>query len=350
MSRILVTGGAGFIGSHTSLTLLLKGYKIVILDNFSNSNEYVIDNIKNIISKNNRELLDNIQFKNGDIRDSNTLSSLFEDCKLNGDPINAVIHFAGYKAARESVDLPIKYWENNVSGTINLLKYMNKYLCKTIIFSSSASVYGNSNKKFIDENEELRPINPYAYTKFVIENFLRNIYTSNQHQWRIANLRYFNPIGAHSSGMLGESPIGIPNNVFPKLVEVAANKISKLKVFGNDWSTPDGTGVRDYIHVMDIAEGHTAALDYLMNLNSKFINLNLGTGRGYSVLELINAFSKINNLHVPYEFVSKRDGDVARLVADNRLAISLLKWKPIRDINDMCRDGWRWNCLRGKVN
>ena len=227
---------------------------------------------------------------------------------------------------------------------------MNKYLCKTIIFSSSASVYGNSNKKFIDENEELRPINPYAYTKFVIENFLRNIYTSNQHQWRIANLRYFNPIGAHSSGMLGESPMGIPNNIFPKLVEVAANKISKLKVFGNDWSTPDGTGVRDYIHVMDIAEGHTAALDYLMNLNSKFINLNLGTGRGYSVLELINAFSKINNLHVPYEFVSKRDGDVARLVADNRLAISLLKWKPIRDINDMCRDGWRWNCLRGKVN
>ena len=342
MRTILVSGSTGFIGSHTCISLLSSGYKIIMLDSFVNSSAMILENIKSILSKVNHEYLNNFKLIECDIRNENKLDDIFNEIQTFSSPIDGVIHFAGLKAVRESVEFPIKYWDNNVSGTITLLKVMQKYNCKKIIFSSSASVYGNSNQKLIGENAIVNPNNPYAFTKSVVEKFLSNFFESDKNNWKIINLRYFNPIGAHPSGKIGENPLGIPNNIFPKLIDVAARKIDKLQIFGNDWDTPDGTGIRDYIHVMDLAEGHVSALDYLFNKKSLFLNLNLGTGKGYSVMELIRTFSEVNNVDIPFEFAPKRKGDVARLIADNRLSLSILNWQPIRNLEDMCRDGWNW--------
>ena len=339
MKTILVTGGTGFIGSHTSLVLLEMGYELFIVDSLVNSDEDVIQKINNISKQTN----DKLHFYKGDLRDKNFLKKVFNEAFKMLKPIEAVIHFAGLKAVGESVSEPIKYWSNNVYGTINLLELMKDFNCNTLIFSSSATVYGLSDNNKLSEDSKIEPINPYGSTKNAIENFLRDCYKSENDKWKIINLRYFNPIGAHPSGLIGENPKGVPNNIFPLINKVALGQISHLNVFGNDWDTLDGTGVRDYIHVMDLAEGHVKALEYLFENNSLIMNLNLGTGKGTSVLELINVFKRVNNVEVPMVFAERRKGDFANVIADNTKAKKVLNWFPNRDLEQMCRDGWSWH-------
>ena len=342
MTRLLLTGGAGFIGSHTSLILLEKGYEVVILDSLVNSSNSVIEKIQEIVSKKDSKYKNNLMFIKGDIRDENLLNSIFLNAEKEKNKISAVIHFAGLKAVSESCEYPINYWENNISGTINLIKVMNSVNCKTLLFSSSATIYGASGKAFIKEDANIKPTNPYGNTKAYIEAFLGDVFKSKEDEWKIANLRYFNPVGAHSSGLIGESPKGKANNIFPIITKVASCDIEFLEIFGKDWDTPDGTGIRDYIHVMDVAEGHLKTFEYLEKNNNLFLNLNLGTGKGTSVLELIKTYEEINHVKIPYVFTKKRSGDVASAVADNTLAMSLLNWEPKRNLKDMCRDSWNW--------
>ena len=345
MKKILVTGGAGFVGSHTCLVLLENGYEIIIYDSFANSNRKSLDRIIDILNLKIKYRKPKIQIIKGDIRDEIKLNALFLESKESGMPIEAVIHFAGLKSVEQSVFNPLLYWDVNVNGSLKLFEVMNRYNCRTIIFSSSATIYDVKNDKPLSEDSEIKPINPYGKTKASIEQILNDIYCSCSSKWRIANLRYFNPIGAHPSGLIGEAPIGKPSNIFPYITQVATGNLDRLKIFGNDWPTVDGTGVRDYIHVMDIAEGHIAAMEYLQNGKPKIINLNLGTGLGTSVLELINIFQRVNSLEIPYEISSRRKGDLAHVVADNSLAISCLKWSPKRSIEQMCIDGWKWQSL-----
>ena len=340
--KILVTGGAGFIGSHTCLVLLEKGHEVIVIDSFINSNKKSLERVINLVKLKNKDI--NLQIINADIRNKGILEKLFVDSLNSDKPINAVIHFAGLKSVKESVRKPLHYWNSNVHGSINLLSIMNKYNCRTIVFSSSATIYGVNDNK-LKETSEINPINPYGKTKAAVERLLSDIFISNPNQWRIANLRYFNPIGAHHSGLIGESPKGIPNNIFPYITQVAAGNFEILNIFGNDWPTQDGTGVRDYIHVMDLAEGHKKSLEFLIENSPQFINLNIGTGKGTSVLELINTFEFVNKVNIPYKFSSRRDGDVSTLIADNSLAISCLDWKPKRSLIDMCSDGWQWQLL-----
>ena len=342
MARILITGGAGFIGSHTVVDLLKKGYEVIILDSYANSTESYLKKLKALIQIIDINLLKNLFVYIGDIRQKEFLESIFYRSLNDGVPIDGVIHFAGLKAVGESVIYPLKYWDVNFVGTLRLLETMDKYDCRTIIFSSSATIYGFPKEKYIKESSDINPINPYGYSKSSIEILLKNLFDSQPNYWRVANLRYFNPIGAHDTGLIGENPKGLPNNIFPFITKVASKEINHLKIFGKDWPTPDGTGIRDYIHVMDLAEGHILSLEFLMNNDSQFINLNLGTGIGTSVLELVKTFEKINNVQVPFVFSKRREGDVAHLVADNSLAISILNWKPMKNLEDMCSDGWRW--------
>jgi len=343
MPSILVTGGAGFIGSHTCLALLERGYDIVIIDSFVNSNPISIDRILEISNLNKSQ--NRINVVQSDLRNTEKLNQIFKDAKQQGNSIIGVIHFAGLKSVNESVKNPILYWDNNLISSINLIKIMDENDCRTLVFSSSATVYGFSDKYLINENEKLGPINPYGNTKYVIEKLMHDIYSSSQSEWSIANLRYFNPIGAHNSGLIGENPIGLPNNIFPIILQVAARKIPELKIYGKDWATKDGTGVRDYIHVMDLADGHVLAMEYLLKNSGNILDINLGTGIGTSVLELVNTFKKINKIEVPYSFSERRNGDVSRVVADNSFGRSILNWNPIRSIEDMCRDGWNWKVL-----
>ena len=338
MKVILVTGGAGFIGSHTSLVLLEKGYELFIIDSLVNSNNDVINKIKKISNKNN----DKLHFYEGDLRDKAFLKTVFNRAYSMGKPIEAVIHFAGLKAVEESISEPIKYWSNNVNGTINLLELMKLFNCKKLIFSSSATVYGLSENNKLNENSKIEPINPYGETKKAIENLIRDCYRSETEYWKIIILRYFNPIGAHPSGLIGENPKGIPSNIFPVINKVALGEISNFSVFGNDWNTPDGTCIRDYIHVMDLAEGHVKSLEYLFKNDSMIMDLNLGTGKGTSVLQLINIFKKVNNVDFPVVFVNRRKGDFACVIADNSKAKKVLNWAPKRDLEQMCIDGWIW--------
>tara|TARA_B100000886_G_scaffold337886_1_gene299583 strand:+ start:33557 stop:34603 length:1047 start_codon:yes stop_codon:yes gene_type:complete len=342
MQRILVTGGAGFIGSHTTFNLLQKGYKVIIVDSYANSSESSILNLKSLIKKVNSSLIKNLSFYRGDIRQKDFVEEIFSRSLIDGSPIKGVIHFAGLKAVAESVKDPLKYWDYNFVGTLRLLEIMDKFDCRTIIFSSSATIYGFPQKSLINENSNINPINPYGFNKSTIEILLKNLFDSNPNSWRVANLRYFNPIGAHDTGLIGENPKGIPNNIFPFINKVASKEINELKIFGKDWDTHDGTGVRDYIHVMDLAEGHILSLEFLMKNDSQIINLNLGTGKGTSVLELVKIFEKINNVKVPYVFTKRREGDVGNLVADNSLATSILNWQPKRNLYEMCAHGWRW--------
>jgi len=346
MMSILVTGGTGYIGSHTCLLLLKKGFTLYIIDSEVNSSRNVLEKISIINDIATKDFKEKVNFFKGDIRDFSFLEKVFFKALQKNEPIEYVFHFAGLKSVAESAMYPTKYWDNNVLGTINLLKVMNKNNCKNLIFSSSATIYQAVKNIKIKENFHISPINTYGETKSTIEKILESIFISEPNQWRIANLRYFNPIGAHQSGLIGEQPIGVPNNIFPILLKVAKRKQKTFKIFGKDWDTFDGTCIRDYIHIMDLAEGHIAAFKFLKENDSQILNLNLGTGKGHSVLELINTFKNINNVDIPYEFASRRKGDNEYVVADNSLAISLLDWSPKFSIIDMCRDGWKW----GKEN
>ena len=325
---ILVTGGAGYIGSHTAVELLDAGENIIILDNFSNSSPEVIDKIKQITKK-------DFKFYKVDLLDENALDKVFEE-----NNIDEVIHFAGLKAVGESVEKPIEYYNNNITGTLNLLKVMKKYNCKKIVFSSSATVYGNPKTLPIKEDFPLSTTNPYGATKLMIEQILQDVNVADK-DFRVAILRYFNPIGAHKSGLIGEVPNGIPNNIMPYIVRVAVGKYNELTVFGNDYDTEDGTGVRDYIHVVDLAKGHLSALKKIRE-NSGVQIYNLGTGRGYSVLELVKTFEKVNNVKVNYKIGDRRPGDIASCFADVNKAKKEMNWVATKGLEEMCKDSWNF--------
>ena len=328
MAKILVTGGAGFIGSHTCVELLEAGYEVVIVDNFSNSKPEALNRIKKITGK-------DFAFYEADLLDLEALEKIFEENK-----IDAVIHFAGLKAVGESVQKPVEYYHNNITGTLMLIKAMRKYGCKKIVFSSSATVYGPVNKAPYTEDMPTSATNPYGYTKVMIEQILRDVYVSDN-DWSVSLLRYFNPIGAHKSGLIGEDPNGIPNNLLPYICQVAVGKLEKLGVFGDDYDTPDGTGVRDYIHVVDLALGHVKAIEKLQE-NPGLKIYNLGTGHGYSVLDIVKNFEAASGVHIPYEIKPRRAGDIATCYCDASKAYKEMGWKAERDLKKMCADSWNW--------
>ncbi len=349
MKKILLTGGAGFIGSHTALTLLKKNYHLIIIDSLINSSFKSIERLIKLHKDSNPKELFNLEFVKGDIRESQILEKVFKDNKVTGKPIEGVIHFAGLKSVNQSIDNPLDYWDVNVKGTINLLKVMERFDCYKFVFSSSASIYGSSDDKKLTEEDLICPTNPYGFTKATIEKILENISISNKSLWSIISLRYFNPIGAHPSGLIGEDPLNNTNNIFPIINKVAKGQIKYLQIFGNDWPTHDGTCIRDYIHVMDLAEGHSLALDYLFKENfSEFLTLNIGSGKGISVLELVNQFQKANDVKVPFVFTKRRKGDTPIVVANNFKLKKLLNWVPKRNIDEMCKDGWKWQILNPK--
>ena len=328
MNKVLVTGGAGYIGSITVVQLLNAGMEVLVLDNLSNSSKGVISRIEKLTGK-------SLQFFEGDIRDRAFLGSIFKQHSFT-----SVIHFAGLKAVGESEEQPLKYFDNNVAGSIVLFEEMVRASIYTLIFSSSATVYGDPGYACYHENTPLSPINTYGRTKLMVEDILRDLKKANP-QMQIALLRYFNPVGAHASGDIGEHPFGIPNNLMPFISQVAVGKREKLMIYGDDYSTPDGTGLRDYIHVEDLAAGHLAALNSLSESNS-FITVNLGTGRPYSVLDMVHAFEKASGKNIPYEIVSRRLGDLPEYYADPALAKKVLGWEAKLGIDRMCADTWRW--------
>ncbi len=342
MKSILVTGGAGFIGSHTCLSLLMKGYNLYIVDSFINSSKIALKQVSRILREEKINAENKLNFFEGDIRDKLFLKKVFSRSIIEKKPIEGVLHFAGLKSVSESVKNPIMYWNSNLVATLNLVEIMLDFDCSTIVFSSSATIYGKLNESPIKENDKIKPINPYGNSKLAIETLLNDLYESGNKKLKIANLRYFNPVGAHASGLIGEDPKGIPNNIFPIIAKVAVGEIKKLKVFGNDWPTLDGTGVRDYIHVMDLADGHIKMLEFLFLKEAQIVNLNLGTGIGTSVLELIDTYQKVNKVKIPYDFAKRRDGDVAELFADINLSKKMINWFPKRDLEDMCRDSFNW--------
>ncbi len=347
MEKVLVTGATGFIGSHTCLVLLQQGYEVYALDSCINSSSIALERVINILKKDFPLIKEKLHFFCGDIRDKNFLENIFNKSSMNGDPINSVIHFAGLKSVAESIKKPIEYWDVNLNGSINLVRVMNDNNCNNIVFSSSASVY-KYKKTALNEKSKIEPFTTYGATKLAVEELLNRVFISEPNKWRIANLRYFNPIGAHPSGDIGEDPAGNPNNLFPYLTQVASGQRKVLKIYGRDWPTPDGTCLRDYIHVLDLAEGHLNALKYLNSQNPQVLNLNMGSGSGTSVLELVEIFQKINNIEIPFVFESRRIGDISSLVADSSLASSLINWKPKRSINEMCKDGWNWQSKNPK--
>ena len=325
---ILVTGGAGFIGSHTCVELLNDGYEIAVIDNFCNSKPEMLDKIRQITNK-------DFKFYEADLLDRPKVEQIFEENK-----IDAVIHFAGLKAVGESVAMPMEYYYNNIGSTLVLTQTMAKYGCKKIVFSSSATVYGDPASVPITEDFPLHTTNPYGSTKLMIENILRDIYVSDN-EWSIALLRYFNPIGAHKSGLIGESPNGIPNNLVPYIAQVAVGIREHLNVFGDDYDTVDGTGVRDYIHVVDLSLGHVKAVEKVAGDTGVF-TYNLGTGNGYSVLEVLHAYEKACGKELPYKIVPRRPGDIAMCYADTSKSAKELGWKATRGIDEMCEDSWRF--------
>lgn len=326
---ILVTGGAGYIGSHTCLVLLEEGYSVIVIDNLSNSSAESLDRVQKITSK-------SLTFIEGDVRDSLLLNNLFKN-----QSIEAVIHFAGLKSVGESIVKPIEYYDNNLNSTLTLCQAMAKAKLKNLVFSSSATVYGDPKGKAVTEQFPVGgTTNPYGTSKLMLEQILKDIYKADN-DWNIALLRYFNPVGAHVSGLIGEDPNGIPNNLMPYITQVAVGLRPFLSIYGNDYPTPDGTGVRDYIHVMDLARGHVAALQWLQT-KPGIRAINLGTGVGYSVLELLHAFEKACEKTLPYKIVGRRKGDVAVCYSDSSLAKNLLGWQARYSLEDMCKDAWRW--------
>jgi len=328
LKRILVTGGAGYIGSHTCVELLEAGYEVIVVDNLSNSSPVALQRVQELTCK-------PLTFIQADLRDKPAMVEIFDEHAIDG-----VIHFAGLKAVGESVKIPIPYYQNNIGGTLNLLEAMDGAGVKNIVFSSSATVYGDPASLPITEDFPLSATNPYGRSKLIIEEMLGDIYRSDD-TWNIAILRYFNPVGAHVSGRIGESPNDIPNNLMPYVSQVAVGRLEKLSVFGDDYPTPDGTGVRDYIHVVDLAQGHIKALEKLSTAPGLVV-YNLGTGQGYSVLEMVAAFEEASGRPVAYEIVGRREGDIAACYADPSLAEKELGWKARKGIREMCEDTWRW--------
>ncbi|MBQ8057972.1 MAG: UDP-glucose 4-epimerase GalE [Ruminococcus sp.] len=327
--KVLLTGGAGYIGSHTCVELLNNGYEVVIADNFDNASEKVIDRIKQITGK-------TVDVYKIDVADKEALRELFSQCD-----IEAVIHFAGYKAVGESVAKPTMYYRNNLDTTLTLLEVMSEFNVKKIVFSSSATVYGVPKVVPLKEGMPTSCTNPYGWTKLFNEQILTDATVADK-ELSVVLLRYFNPIGAHKSGLIGESPNGVPNNLMPYITQVAVGKREKLGVFGDDYDTPDGTGVRDYIHVVDLANGHLKALEYINNGHKGTEIFNLGTGTGYSVLDIVKTFSKVNDLEIPYAIMERRAGDVAIVTADPEKANKQLNWTANFGLDDMCRDSWNW--------
>ena len=326
--KILVTGGAGYIGSHTCIELIKAGYEVVVVDNLCNSS---LESLKRV-----EKLTDSdIPFHKVDVRDKQALTHIFEQYSIDG-----VIHFAGLKAVGESVEKPIEYYDTNVGGTFILTEVMRDFNCKTFVFSSSATVYGDPHTVPIKEDFPLSVTNPYGRSKLMIEEFLQDVFVADN-SWHIALLRYFNPVGAHKSGLIGEDPNDIPNNLIPYISQVAIGKLENLSVFGGDYDTPDGTGVRDYIHVVDLAKGHVKALQALKD-KSQVLIVNLGTGNGYSVLDMVKAFEKVSGKEVKYRIMGRRAGDIATCCADPSYAAEILNWKAECELDEMCEDTWRW--------
>ncbi|KVT59162.1 UDP-glucose 4-epimerase [Burkholderia ubonensis] len=325
---ILVTGGAGYIGSHTAVELLDHGYDVVIVDSLVNSKAESVRRVAQITGK-------TPAFHQVDVCDEAALGKVFD-----AHPITGAIHFAALKSVGESVSKPLEYYQNNIGGLLTVLKVMRERNVKQFVFSSSATVYGVPERSPIDESFPLSATNPYGQSKLIAEQVLRDLELSDP-SWRIATLRYFNPVGAHASGLIGEDPAGIPNNLMPYVAQVAVGKLAKLRVFGSDYPTPDGTGVRDYIHVVDLAQGHIAALDALVKRDASFV-VNLGTGQGYSVLEVVRAFEKASGRPVPYELVARRPGDVAECYANPQAAADVIGWRAKFGLDEMCVDHWRW--------
>ena len=333
--NVLVTGGAGYIGSHTCLELLERGYGVIVIDNLCNSNPKSLDRVQALTGK-------TLKFYEGDVRDEVLLRKIFAE-----NEIGCVIHFAGLKAVGESVAMPWTYYDNNLNSTLVLTKVMKDVGMKNIIFSSSATVYTADNEMPLRENSRTgNCTNPYGWTKYMTEQILSGLATAEP-DWSICLLRYFNPIGAHASGQIGEDPRGIPNNLMPYITQVAVGRRDHLSVFGNDYDTPDGTGVRDYIHVVDLAKGHVAAVEYVTTHSGCEV-FNLGTGTGYSVLDMVNAFVEVNQVAVPYEIVARRPGDIATCYADPAKSAEKLGWKAEKNLQDMCRDSWNWQSKNPK--
>jgi len=328
MKNIFITGGLGYIGSHTCVVLIEAGFKVSVIDNLSNSHLIVLDRIESISGA-------RPKYYEGDIRDGALLDKIF-----SSQAFDAVIHFAGLKAVGESVDKPIDYYDNNVGGSVSLLIAMKQASINSLVFSSSATVYGDPHSVPIQEDFPCSPTNPYGNTKLIIENMLADL-SAAEPKWSIGRLRYFNPVGAHQSGLIGEDPKGVPNNLMPYIAQVAAGRREKLSVFGGDYPTADGSGVRDYVHVMDLAEGHLAALRYCQN-NNGLLTVNLGTGQGISVLQMVEAFERVSGQQVPFEIVGRRPGDIAQCWADTTLAKQVLGWNAVRSLDAMCADTWRW--------
>ena len=326
--KILVTGGAGYIGSHTCVELLNAGDEVIVVDNLANSKMESLNRVEEITGK-------KLKFYQVDLLDKEKLESVFKE-----NEIDAVIHFAGLKAVGESVSMPLQYYHNNITGTLILCEVMQKFEVKKLVFSSSATVYGMNNVSPLTEDLPLSTTNPYGSTKMMIEFILRDLYASDK-DWSIALLRYFNPIGAHESGKIGEDPNGIPNNLMPYITQVAVGKLEKLTIYGDDYDTPDGTGVRDYIHVVDLAKGHLKALEKI-ETDTGIGAYNLGTGIGYSVLDVVNSFEKATGIKIPYTISSRRPGDIGTCFADATKALNVLDWKAAYSLEEMCRDSWNW--------
>ena len=342
MSIVLVTGGLGFIGSHISVALLKKGHSVLIIDSLLNSSEDNFLRIKNLAFTEDNKNVGKVFFEKADLREKSALAAIFSKFKDMDIPISSVIHCAGIKSVEESVYKPLNYWEININSTLSLLSVMKRYDCHILVFSSSATIYETRVMKKLTENSSLGPLNPYGNTKLSIEMILKDLYKSESGIWRIANLRYFNPAGAHFSGFLGEIPKYSNTNLFPIIFKVAKTQNQSLYIYGRDWPTPDGTCIRDYIHIMDLADAHIATLDFLEMNKPQNIILNIGTGKGTSVLEVLQTFKEVHEIPIPFEFTKRREGDNPYLVASNELAISLLDWKPKKTLIDICIDGWRW--------
>jgi len=338
VAQLLITGGAGFIGSHTCLVLLAAGHDLVVLDSYSNSSPEALRRVAALAGLQPSD--PRLTVVEGDIRSSQDLQRALSS-GLKGRAIEAVIHFAGLKAVGESVQAPLRYWDVNLAGSWQLLEAMRSHGCRTLVFSSSATLYGLPEQIPIPETAPIQPINPYGHTKAAVEQLLADL-AASEAGWRVARLRYFNPVGAHPSGCLGEDPRGLPNNLFPFISQVAVGRRQQLQIYGIDWPTSDGTGVRDYIHVMDLAEGHRAALDHLLGHGPQLLTLNLGSGQGHSVLEVVQAFEDASGCSIPYQIVDRRPGDAAITIADPALATQTLGWRTQRGLKEICRDGWAW--------
>lgn len=335
MARFLITGGAGFIGSHTCLVLLNEGHSLLVLDNFSNSSPEPMQRVLELADRHDNDALTLVE---GDVRSAEDLERVFGSAP---GAVDGVIHFAGLKAVGESVADPLRYWDVNLSGSRCLAEAMERHGCRTLVFSSTSTVYGEPEVFPLREDTPTAPVHPYAQTKLAVETMLQALCRVSP--WRIASLRYFNPVGAHPSGHIGEDPLGVPNNLFPFITQVAAGRRESLQVFGQDYPTPDGTGIRDYLHVMDLAEAHSSTLSHLLGQPAPtHLTLNIGTGRGLSVLEVVNGFEAATGLTIPRRMVERRPGDVPRLEACPRKAAEVLGWKASRTLEDMCRDGWAW--------